>query len=255
MDSGIKIYNPLSSDFEYMRTSLVPGLLQNLSENEGLFPNMKIFELSKIYLEKKEDLPEEKTSLGVACLAKEGSFLEVKGAISAWAEKIHLNDLNFEISFKGGFWAKGKTLTVKSGEEELGRLGMVDQEVLHLFGIKKEVSLAELDFEKIIALAQDFPSYTPMAKFPAIELDLSMEIADDVLYQDIQSKIEKISPMLKKVSFLSVYQGDKVEKGRKALAVRLTYRDDEKTLTLPEAQAIQDKVVSTLKKEYNISVR
>lgn len=252
---GIKINNPLSSDFEYMRTSLAPGILQNLAENEGFFPAMKIFELSKVYLEKKDDLPEEKTSLVLACLAKEGSFLEIKGALSVWAEKIHLKNLHFEISGQKSFWSKGKTLAIKAGEEELGHLGLVDQEVLYLFGLKKETALAEMDFEKIIVLAEDFPSYAPIAKFPAIELDLSLEVEENVLYQEIREKIEKTDDLIKKVSFLSVFQGGKMEKGKKALAVRLTYRDDEKTLTLSEAQAVQDKVVFALKKEYNISVR
>ena len=87
------------------------------------------------------------------------------------------------------------------------------------------------------------------------DLDISMEIEEDILYSDVVNTVKDFNDLIKQVLFLSVYQGEKIPTGKKALAIRINYRDDNKTLELTEAQKVHDKVVDKLKKEYNITIR
>ena len=82
-----------------------------------------------------------------------------------------------------------------------------------------------------------------------------MEIGKEILYQNVVETIKDINPLIKQVLFLSVYQDENIPRGQKALAIRIVYRDDNKTLELLEAQKVHTQVVEKLKKEYNVNIR
>jgi len=264
LEKHIKIANPLSADFEYLRTDLTPGLLQIISENAGFFPEIKIFELSRVFTKIENDLGREPTKLALAISGsdEESAFLQLKGILEALWQKINLTDVKSELLPAQEYWS-AKTVAVKTGNEIIGQLGIINKETLTAFGLKKPVAIFNGDFQTIIALAKLSPSYEPTPKFPGIDLDLSMEINENELYGQVKNSILKTSPLIKQVAFLSVYQGApqasggtrKIPDGQKALAIRITYRHDEKTLELIEAQSAHQKVVEKLKQEYNIVVR
>ncbi|MEK7653512.1 MAG: phenylalanine--tRNA ligase subunit beta [Patescibacteria group bacterium] len=261
----LKVANPLSADFEYMRTSLAPGILQSAAENESFAKTFKIFELSKVYLPKDNDLPIEKTNLIAAAIGYQNSdgFYELKSDLISLVNTLNIKKVEFAPTDALNWWQKNKTVAIKIGDEIIGALGFINSDTSHLFGFKKSIALFELDFEKLIHYAKTSPSYRPIPKFPGIELDLSMEIGRDALYQDIIKSISGLDNLIESISFLSVFEDDlkssdgasKLPEGKKALAIRLTYRDNKKTLKLEEAQKIHNKVVVKLKKEYNIKVR
>ncbi len=259
LEQAIKIANPLNLDFQYLRVSLTPGLLENVAENQNFFQDLRIFELSKVYLTQgKLELPEEKTFLTIVFSSREeGSpFLEVKGALEALFEKLNIENFSLKpLEKEEFFWNRSKTGEITIGGEVVGRLGEINQEILYLFRIKQPVAIGEIDFSKLIKFARTTPIYHPIPKFPGIELDLSMEISKKIRYRQVAETIKEISPLVETVLFLSVFSGRKIPAGQKALAVRIIYRDPETTLTLEQVKEIHQKIVKKLKKEYNIKVR
>ncbi len=258
IENHIKIANPLSADFEYLRTALAPGILQAVSENAGVYKTIAIFELSKVYLAKENNLPAEITHLGIGVKGDSGErvFAEIKGALVSLMEKIHINDYSLAIMNEGAtYWQKGKTVEIKLKDETIGYLGIINQEVLRSFGIKGQAGLIELDFEKLVKEAKTSPAFEPIPVYPGIDLDLSMEIDKNATYQAVVKTAKAVNGLIRAVAFLSVYEGEKIPAGKKALAIRVTYRDDSKTLTLAEAQLIHQQVVGELKRVYNVSVR
>lgn len=247
----IKIANPLSIDFEYMRTSLLPGVLQVISENQGFYPSGKIFDLSKVYLPiGANDLANEPFKLLIACYGAEAEAIadEARGVLDGLAERLNISGVSFK-NVEGG-------AEIIASDKRLGEIKIVDSKILSAFGIKRVVVVIDLDFTVLAELAQAVAPYHPIAKFPAIELDLSMEIDNVVTFADVANITSDAgAPLVEKVDFLSVYQGEKVPEGKKALAIRVVYRDLNKTLELAEAQKAHDKVVAELKKSYNIVVR
>jgi len=258
----IKIANPLSIDFEYMRTSLLPGVLQIIAENEGFYPAGKLFDLSQVYLPLgANDLADEKFKLLIACYGAkaEDAAADARGILDGLTQRLNLPPLSFR-SIAG----RESLNQIYAGESELGVIRIVASNILSAFGIKKAVAIVELDFDAVNELAKSAPAYQPIPKFPAIELDLSMEIDNAVTFAEVANIAgDAGAPLVEKVDFLSVFQGDprsvdgarKIPEGKKALAIRIIYRDISKTLESAEAQATHDKVVAELKKSYNIGVR
>jgi len=255
----VKITNPLNLDFEYMRQSLAPGILQAIAENENNFKEINIFELSQVYENKADNLPDEKLKLCLALSGQEATelFLAAKGVLAALLAKLFIKD--FSLAADQGkikMWPANQVWRIISGSNsDLGQSGLISRETLQLFGIKSAVALVEIDFTSLAKAAQAGPSYQTLAKFPAIELDLSVEISNGVSYGDVVKAVKKVSPLITEVFFLSVFRGQNIPEGHKALAIRIVYRDLDKTLELVEAQKIHEQVVVKLKKEYNVKVR
>lgn len=253
----VRISNPLSADYEYMRSSLLPSLMQSYADNAPSYDEVKAFELSRVYMDNPGALPTELTRLAMLCAKgdDEQSFLELKGALQSMMSKLHVSDYSLEAENSGGMWRDGVAISIKAGETEIGRMGLIDKGICAKLGIKKPFAVSEIDFPALMSVAKTTPAYVPIPKFPAIELDLSMEVDHGVLFGQIAASAKGIDELIRGVEFLSVYEGDKVAAGKKALAIRVVYRRDDRTLELAEAQKIHEKVVDVLKKEYNITVR
>jgi phenylalanyl-tRNA synthetase beta chain len=257
-ENHLKIANPLSVDFEYMRTSLLPGLLQVIAENEGLYPENWLFDLSRVYLPLGDnELPEERGKLLAVRYGSsaEETALDIKGILEGLMKR-----LNIEFKLKAKVENFGSleesAYEVNCGENKLGVIGVVKSKILSAFGIKKHVAIFELDINSLTEVVQLTSTYRPIPKFPSIALDLSMEIDNVVTFAEVANVASDAgAPLAERVEFLSVYQGEKVAEGKKALAIRMVYRDLNKTLELTEAQKIHDQVVIELKKSYNIVIR
>lgn len=247
----LRIANPLSADFEYLRTSLLPGALSIISENSGFFPEVKLFDLSNVYLPiKDKDLPLELPKLLIIVSNKNTAtaLSDVKGIFEGLLKKLNITAVTFK--------RNSNEVKVSINGDEVGLMGMVNKKIVSNFGVKSSVAFAEVDFKALAGQAKSAPAYQPIPKFPAIELDLSMEIDNVVTFAEISNIVSDAgAPLVEKIEFLSVYQGEGVAYGHKALAIRMIYRDLNKTLELAEAQKTHDKIVAALKKEYNIKVR
>ncbi|MFA6422612.1 MAG: phenylalanine--tRNA ligase subunit beta [Candidatus Buchananbacteria bacterium] len=256
VEDHVKIYNPLSSDFQYMRTSLLPSLMQSFSENSS-FAEVKIFELSKAYINKESDLPVEVVKLSMICSvdSETTSFSQLKGALELIMSKLNISDYKLKSEKTSALWQDGSEIQILIGEKEIGTMGFVNQTTKQKIGIKKPFAGLELNFELLSSFAKTTPSYAPIAKFPSIDLDLSMEIGKEILFDEVATKVKNVDSLISNVLFMSLYEGDKIDNNKKALAIRITYRHGERTLELAEAQKIHDKVVELLKKVYNIKVR
>lgn len=258
IENHIKVANQLSADFKYMRTSLAPGILQNIADNQNNYKEIKIFELSNVYLKKEKDLPNEQSRicLAIANDSTEETFFDLKGVLESLLERLNIGEWKLApLEEERDYWQKEKTVAIKINNEIIGYLGVVNKEVLHLCSIKVGVSLVEIDFAKLSTLAKTSPAFKKASKYPQIELDISMEIDEKVLYQEVAGTIKAEDPLIKNVCFLSVFQDEKIPSGKKALAIRIIYRDEKKTLKSVQAQKVHDMVVTKLKKEYNITIR
>ena len=257
-EDHIKLSNPLSIDFEYLRSSILPGMLQTVSNNAGFFNDIKLFELSRVFVSQEKSLPLENSELTMVFAGLDGETVlaNLKGAIDGLRQRLNLPEFNFEwIDGATLVWSKSTAKIILMGES-IGWLGLINSKTLGNFGIKKVIAATTINVANLIKLAKSSPTYQPIPKYPAIDLDLSMEIDQAVSFAKVVETAKKINTeLIKNVSFLSVYQGDKISEDQKALAIRITYRHDDKTLELKEAQSTHEKVVEKLKQEYNIKVR
>ncbi len=275
----LKLKNPLTSDWEYMRTSIIPSLLEVITQNKNTKENIKIFELANVYKLRKNKLPEERAYLVIAFYfpsyhpgnfsrhheRSEGSpeehFFQLKGLIEVLlgelsiVPKFKTKDISevlaslpagkagsvSEREEKRNWLVNQKSLDIFSSNERLGMLGQLKPALVAKFDIKKQLFIAELDFAKIAKLASDKKTYTPIPKYPPIIEDLTFEFTEPILYTKVVSLIKKTSSLIKQVELVGQYKNKKT--------FRLYYQHADKSLTDKEVGKVRKVIVQNLQKE------
>lgn len=259
--SRIKLYNPLNEDMVYMRGSLLPSLMQIAGENEGLKPDQSLFELSNVYAPRGADeLPDEISMLSVVLTGKDGAklFSAAKGIIEHLFIKlgVQLNAVTWQ-PFKelGPFQAGASSGLVVAGKQ-LGGMGLVRPEILAKFKIKNKLAGFSIDVRQLAKMATNLKQYKPLAKYPSVNLDIAAIVAKNVSWLSIQNLVKmEAGQYLEDVEVFDVYEGKGVPEGHKSVAFHIIYRATDKTLSLDEAQQIQNKVVKSLEQKLKAQVR
>jgi phenylalanyl-tRNA synthetase beta chain len=256
----LKLLNPLSADWEYMRNSLVPSILQAVAENQGIEDEFKIFELSKIYIKSDNSLPEEKSRLAgafVGSVKDDKLFYKAKGALELLFKKMGIKNHELRIKEeKSNLWQTNRSAGVFISGSAIGRLGQPEIQVLKNFDIKKQAILFDLDFDKLTKYARTDKTYEPIAKYPSIELDLAVILPVIVTWEEIKKEVLSIdSKLIRDIKLFDIFSGGVIPAGKKSLAFRVIYRSDERTLKLEEAQALEEKIVSKLREKWGAELR
>ncbi|HTZ11770.1 MAG TPA: phenylalanine--tRNA ligase subunit beta [Candidatus Margulisiibacteriota bacterium] len=262
-ERAVEILNPLSSEQEVLRVSLIPSLARCASYNlKQKQPYVNIFEIAKVF-SKSAPLPLEEYSLGIAfCgskplwLGEEGilqdapGFLHLKGVIEATLKRLGIKETRFLEKNENEF-------LVQVQDKNLGELRRVKREELEELEIKnKELFLAEINLEKLFSFIRLDKKFTPLPKFPAILRDISVDIQEEVSVEKVLSLIERLGgPLLESAQLRDYYKGKQVEMGFKNLTISCRYSDKERTLAEEEIEPLHDKIIQGLKEELKARIR
>jgi len=181
IDHSVSLSNPLASEFEYLRRSLIPSLLMDLANNSGKVElPIRVFELANIYLTDEKshlrggDLPEEQPILAFAVQGLD--YRTAKGYLEALLTKFRLPNLTFTaLDDAAGPWQVNQTAKVYSGKHFLGVFGAIKPAVKSAFNLKADVYLANLDFRALASLANTAYIYTPISEYPDMIEDVTIE--------------------------------------------------------------------------------
>ncbi|HVP35459.1 MAG TPA: phenylalanine--tRNA ligase subunit beta, partial [Terriglobales bacterium] len=260
----VRILNPLNEELSVLTTSLIYGLLSIISWNlNRKEKDLRIFELAKVFWSTEEKQTEEKLKLGITLCGRKNpvfwgdqeksvDFYDLKGTVEEllYALKIEQFEVLPRTSLVDG------SFELKSQGRSLGFLERVPDEILKLFDIEQEILLAELDFQTLLELIPPSGYYKPLPKFPRVERDISMLVAEDVLSSDIEKAIiETGGKMVERVYIFDLYKGSQVPKGKKSLAYSIWYRAEGKTLTDDEVEKVHKKVIEGLKTGFGAELR
>lgn len=151
-----------------------------------------------------------------------------------------------------------KTLSVDIEEEpiELGIMGEIHPDVAERFGIGTRAYCCELFFDQLVELANEDVHYSPLPKYPATSRDIAIILDEEVAVGEVIKAIEAHgNEILEDVKLFDIYRGEQVEAGKKSVALSLTYRHAEKTLTDEETQAVHEDILKTLNQQFNAVLR
>ncbi len=163
----LRLSNTLSKDIEFLRTKLTISLLKNIRDNTGKKELIRLFEIGKVYLPKKDNLPNEVYKIGIATNT---DYFDLKGIIEAIYKELNINNLSVpEIIEKNG------------------------------------VFMAEVDFQSLIDNCQLVPKYKPIHPYAVIKLDKTFEITPNTTYEVIRQKAFQ-SKLLQKIEVVTLYQ-------------------------------------------------
>jgi phenylalanyl-tRNA synthetase beta chain len=261
----IEIRNPLSSQQEIMRPSLLPGAIKTVSYNiSRQVYDIKIFELSNIYFEKEGSYNEE-PFLTIAQYNRyhkkekdnhAGSALfRIKGVITVLAERLGIPKLNFEKTTHPLF-ISDETTAVLSDNLMLGVVGEIKPDILKAFDIPGGIYATELNFKLILESSNLNRFYKTLPRFPYSYRDISFAANKAITYKEITDLIKGTGgALIEDIELLSEYFGEQITKDQRALAIRVIYRSKEKTLAEEEISRIDTAIREGLIKNFSAVLR
>ncbi len=254
----VKIVNPLTIEQSIMRTSLLPGLLENVRTNLSMqFKNLRLFEIGKVYWDDGKHFKEEFhlafVMTGSRYLPNWGwqkdyvDFYDLKGVVEAILVRYHLNKVLWKES-KEPYFHPYQQATLECCEEIVGRLGQLNPSILEQKKIKQPVYYSELYIEKLISLAGKI-NYTSVSRFPAAERDLAIVIDEDVPTGKILEIVfDVLGNIAWDIRIFDLYKGSKIPEGKKSVGIRFYLQHPDHTLSEDEISLLIKKVLKELEK-------
>ncbi|MCD8740577.1 phenylalanine--tRNA ligase subunit beta [Mucilaginibacter roseus] len=265
LDSAVKILNPLSSDLDVMRQTLLYSGLEAIAYNQNRRnADLKLYEFGKVYSITEDKYNEVQRFSVFITGAKTGeqwnskvtavSFYNLKAVVDGIVEKLNVKDLAVADVDSNEFTYG---LQYNRGNKTLVKFGAVAVSALKKADVDKEVFYADFNFDMILTLARkNTIVYQEVSKFPAVRRDLSMLVDKAVTFEQIRQVAQKTErKLLKEVNVFDVYEGDKLPAGKKSYAVSFILQDAEKTLTDKAIDAIMQKLILNLGKEAGAEIR
>ena len=265
-DQMIVLKNPLSSENDTMRTSLIPGLLKTAALNlsKGQKP-LKLFEVGSVYFANSNKNRTEKAVLSAIVLGpyeltpwkprgKEYDFYDLKGTLETLAEHLHLKLETFPRS--KSFLMPGKSVRVHVNGIELGYLAQVDPEQKLVHEIGQNVYALELDLGALENAISSSIQFQKIAKFPETYRDISILVDRQVTSEQVAGLILKTgTPLIQKVELYDHFEGKKIQADKKSLTFALSFQSAERTLSDEEVTPLFEKIIKTLESELGASLR
>ena len=260
----LRIANPITSEQEYLRTTLRPGLLQALSANEKHEEGgIKLFEAGKVYLPSEGGLPEEHHMLaGVLCgpgldrsWHGEGQaldFFDAKGFLETLFARLGV-EASFEPT-EDDIFSPSRAARVILGSQDVGLLGELHPRVAEGFDISRPVYIFDIDLERLLPATTALRKYRPIPRFPVTLRDIAVVLDAATPSKKVNDIIESF-PLVARVTLFDVYIGEQVPPGKKSLAYRILYQSPSRTLTDEEVNKEQEKILQRLHHELGATLR
>jgi phenylalanyl-tRNA synthetase beta chain len=279
---AIVLSNPLSSELECLRLTLMSGLMETMQENSKRNrAGLRFFEIGRRYLPKGEhELPDERRSVGIALsgpaaiswmpeLARAADFYDLKGIVETLLERLHITRYRFtpaeHPTFHPGRCAVLEVATTAAASQQdevarsfqtIGVLGEVHPEVQQRYDLAQRAYLCEIDLEALYAAAPVRLVYAAISRHQELTRDLAIVVDEQVPAQAVREAIQRHGgELLRSVALFDVYTGAPIPPGKKSLTYSLLYQAQNRTLTDAEANALQERIVSALHEEFDAVLR
>jgi len=239
----LRLKNPISTEFAYLRNSLFPSLLQTFFQNQAHLPQTSFFELANIYLPKQNKLPSEKQQLAV--LSPEKDILKVKGIIEGLFLEIGIKDYSFVPQRKEESpWTEEKEgAQIIAHQKPVGFLGFIDPQILNNFQIKTPLVGFVLDFEELAKKATTAKTYLPISPYPNVIEDLTFSFPPKTYLGPVVTAIKTTSSLVKKVEITSAFGNRRT--------FRLTYQHPRHNFNSNEVKKLREKIIKNLEEKFN----
>lgn len=276
-DHLVRIMNPLSSDLNVMRETLLFGGLESLEHNiKRKNPNLRFFEFGNVYDYNAEkhtvDNPQaaykEEYHLGLWLTGKRvsGSWAHPEEDTSFYELKAYVENIlrRVGLSFAAVVFKKSdndifsSAIAIESrGGKLIVEMGAIAKKHLKEFDIEMPVYYAEINWTVLMkAVRKNTVNFHEISKFPPVSRDLALLVDSNVEFVEIEKiAYQSEKKLLKKVELFDVYEGKNLPAGKKSYAVNFILQDEEKTLTEKHIEAVMTKLIANLKKHLNAELR
>ena len=268
---SVKIMNPLSDTMSELRTSLFPGLLENIDFNyKNNNPDIMIFEWGNIYKQNKPGLKGIQEKLLISGVVhgylnkptvhrKKGrrfNFNVLKGSVKNLMDRLSIKNLTFNQT-KNKADGLINCFEIQSNNHQLGFIGKVDT----IFSDKMNLDINEvfgfqLDLDLLMELANKTPLFNSIVSYPLVERDLNFVLEENILIGNFISTVkENGKDILKSVDPINIFRHSSLGDNKKSITINLVFQSSTKTLEDKDVNHVIDEIIRVISKEYGAKLR
>lgn len=262
----VRIMNPLSSELSQMRQTLIFGLCETIVYNQNRQQSdLKLFEFGASY-HKIKDAYVQTNQLALSITGKQeveswnnakktSTIFTLKGTIYSLLARFNIFEIQESIIARQPFFSEGLSFSIQN--QVIAEIGTLNQRLKSNFGIKNDVFIAIINWDLLFEFIQQKRTlFKELPKTFEVRRDFSLLLNETTNYQEIERiAYQSEKTLLKKVNLFDVYEGDKLENGKKSYAVSFHFQDIEKTLTDQVIDACMERIRKNLEKELGANLR
>ncbi len=265
---AVQVTNPLSSEMAYLRTDLVPGLMQATAFNERRqTKDVLLFEIGAVHVidDSAYNNTRETFKLGLSATigpgteplhwkkAGERDAFYLKGVIETLARQVGITDLTFKQLTLPNF---SMAHTIYGSGKRLGYLGLPEQGLFKLVDLSTPTTVAEINLDVLAKTDLLEAEYNAIVPYPVVDRDMALEVKDSVAADDLLRKVkERGGKNLIDARIFDLYSGQGIEAGQKSIAIRMQFQARDRTLTDEEVDRPVAKIAKALETEFKAQWR
>lgn len=261
----VELANPISSDMSIMRTTLWAGLLQTAMYNQSRQQSrVRIFESGLRFIKQDDDIKQELMLAGLvsgalqpeswAAPERNVDFFDLKADLEAlFALTGCADEFRFQAETHNALHP-GQSARITRGDEQVGWIGKLHPQLEQKLDLSSGVYLFEIGLNRL--MEGRLPAFKPLSKYPSIRRDIAIVVDQAVGFDQIRQTIrESVPEILREILIFDVYTGEKVDSGRKSLALGLILQESSHTLTDENVERVMAQIVAALVERYNAQLR
>lgn len=240
-DETLAVLHPMSRDYEYMRPTLLPGLLEMVRNNLYHTEASDLFEIGTVFYPQKEDLPREEQQL--VALSTRSDYRDFKSKL----ERL-LRELGLEIAVQVAHPPPPYFVPTAVGKTgKIGWIGMINSKVAAAFGIERSLWAFELNASEISQQARSDRPYPQLPKFPPIIEDLSFEFPTSTYIGEVIAAMKSQDPTVQTVQLIDHFAS--------SYTFRIYFIHPEKTLTSDEVAIVRQAIVAVVEERFKAKIK
>ena len=265
----VVLANPLSSDMDVLRPSLLPGLIHSLRHNVSRKNyDVTLFEIGRVF-KTENGKPKENRNVAIVITGQRAQNFwsgnerdakfdayDLKGLIEEFFDQFGLRGIVFARRDENTpLFLESATISL-GGKLQLGELGQLLPALAKKYDLRDAVFLAELNLDLLLARRNPAKSFKSLPQFPSIRRDVAMLVPEATTHESVLQTLKQTKPAnLENVELFDVFRGKNVPEGQKSLAYAFTYRSPEKTLTDSEVNFAHAKILEAFKSQLHATMR
>lgn len=247
----IEIKNPLGEDTSVMKTVAISTMLETLSRNFNYKnQNAKLFEIAKEYFKRGEDsLADEPEKLVASLYGEDVDFFYVKGVVEELLNVLKIRNYDVMSCDSVPYYHPGRCAEISFNGKTLGIVGEINPLVLESYEIKKRTYAFEFCIDDLFEFSNFEVEYKQIPRYPSVERDIAVICDKDLPAINLENVAKQSAgKFLEEVCIFDVYTGNQVPEGKKSVALKLTLRSNDGTLTDEQVQSTVKKVMKAYEK-------
>ena len=261
-DKSLKLEMPPAPNLAYLRSSLIPAMIEAVSKNLRYYDEFRLFDLEEVYEKgnyrpssEDEILPIQNNYLVGSIVGKDAKeiFYEAKGVIENMARYCQMEEIKLEKIEKPDWADINAYLNITKDGEIIGSLGLLSLKAMTEAKIKRtNVAMFEVNVDKFVPFASRTNEYERLPELPLVEKDLSVIVDKEITWAQIE---ESIKSKAKEIEFVDEYEGNQIPDGKKSITLKVKILNEGTTMTSEQINERINSILKTLNKKCGAKLR